>query len=107
MLVGGKRDLLAMVGDGLKRRRLHLNVTREEAAERSGISPSTLKNIEAGRGGSIWALASLCRTYNHTLWIHELAPEENIDHQIAMRTGRLRLRASRAGLSSKAGAANV
>ena len=36
-------------------------MTREVAAERSGISASTVKNIENGHGGSIWALVSLCR----------------------------------------------
>ena len=56
-----------------------MNLTREIAAERSGISASTVKNIENGHGGSIWALVSLCRTYGHANWVYELAPEEQID----------------------------
>ena len=95
MLRGNKAEILKQVGDGLRMRRLFLNLTREVAAERSGISMSTVKNIEGGRGGSIWALVSLCRTYGHTNWIYELAPEEYIDHHIAMMTQKERKRASR------------
>lgn len=95
MLKGGKAEILKIIGDGMKRRRLHLNLTQDVAAERSGISASTVKNIERGRDASIWALASLCRTYGHWLWITELAPEEQIDHRIAQMNGTMRRRASR------------
>ena len=95
MLKGSKAEILKQIGDGLRMRRLFLNLTREIAAERSGISASTVKNIENGHGGSIWALVSLCRTYGHTNWVHELAPEEQIDHQIALITHTERKRASR------------
>ncbi len=95
MLRGGKAEILKLIGDGLRARRLFLNLTREVAAERSGISASTVKNIESGRGGSIWALVSLCRTYGHSNWVYELAPEEHIDHRIAQMTDTERKRASR------------
>lgn len=95
MLRGGKKEILELVGNGLRMRRLFLNMTREVAAERSGISASTVKNIENARGGSIWALVSLCRTYGHANWVYELAPEEHIDHHIAQMTRRERKRASR------------
>jgi len=95
MLRGGKKEILKQIGDGLRMRRLFLNMTREVAAERSGISASTVKNIENGRGGSIWGLVSLCRTYGHTNWVYELTPEEHIDHQIAQLTHKERKRASK------------
>ena len=95
MLRGSRDEILKQVGDGLRMRRLFLNMTREVAAERSGISSSTVKNIENGNGGSIWALVSLCRTYGHANWVYELAPEEHIDHHIAQITHKERKRASR------------
>ena len=95
MLRGSRDEILKQVGDGLRMRRLFLNMTREVAAERSGISASTVKNIENGNGGSIWALVSLCRTYGHANWVYELAPEEHIDHHIAQITHKERKRASR------------
>ena len=57
MLKGSKAEILKQVGDGLRMRRLFLNLTREIAAERSGISASTVKNIENGHGGSISSAA--------------------------------------------------
>ena len=96
MLRGTKKEILKKMGESLRARRLFLNLTREVAAAQSGISVSTVKNIESGRGGSMWALVSLCRTYGHTNWVHELAPEEQIDHQIALITHTERKRASRA-----------
>ena len=45
MLRGGKKEILKQIGDSLRMRRLFLNMTREVAAERSGISVSTVKNI--------------------------------------------------------------
>ena len=95
MLRGTKKEILQKMGESLRARRLFLNLTREVAAAQSGISVSTVKNIESGRGGSMWALVSLCRTYGHTNWVHELAPEEQIDHQIALITHTERKRASR------------
>ena len=95
MLFGGKKEILKKIGESLRARRLYLNLTRDVAAQRSGISASTVKNIESGHGGSMWALVSLCRTYGHTNWIYELAPEEHIDHQIALITRTERKRASR------------
>ena len=50
MLKGSKAEILKQVGDGLRMRRLFLNLTREIAAERSGISASTVKNIENFEG---------------------------------------------------------
>jgi len=103
VLKGGKTELLKVIGDGLKKRRLFLNLTQEVAAERSGISTSTVKNIERGRDASIWALVSLCRTYGHWRWIHELAPDEQIDHRIAEMNHATRQRASRRTKPAKAG----
>ncbi len=102
MLKGGKPEILKVIGDGLKKRRLFLNLTQEVAAERSGISASTVKNIERGHDASIWALASLCRTYGHWRWILELAPEEQIDHRIAQMSHTERRRASRRTKPGKA-----
>jgi len=71
-----------MIGENLRARRLSLNLSQAEAAARSGTSVSTVKNLEAGRGSSVWVLASLCRTYNHDGWILALAPEESLLRQL-------------------------
>lgn len=73
---------MKILGDGLRARRLSLNLSQEVAATRSGISVSTLKNLETGRGTSAWALVSLCRTYNCDGWVLSLAPEETLAQQL-------------------------
>lgn len=95
MLYGNKAEILKGIGERMRKRRLLLNLSQQLAAERSGLSVVTLQNLEKGKGSSLWALVSLCRTYGHTNWILELAPEENIEYSIAANTGKERIRAAK------------
>ena len=95
MLYGNKAEILKGIGERMRERRLILNLSQQEAAERSGISVVTLQNLEKGKGSSLWALVSLCRTYDHTQWIYELAPDELIASSVAAASGKHRLRAAK------------
>ena len=95
MIYGTKKEILSDIGKRLRARRLLLNMSQQSAAERSGISVVTLQNLEKGRGSSLWAMVSLCRTYDHTNWIFELAPEERIEHRIVESGEVRRVRASK------------
>jgi len=95
MLKGTKQEILHRLGENIRSRRLSVNLSQAEAAERSGISLSTLKNIEAGKGASVWALVSLCRTYGHDHWIYELAPDELLTHRLKEMSGHPRQRAAK------------
>ena len=95
MLYGSKKEILIDIGERMRARRLMLNMSQQVAAERSGISVVTLQNLEKGKGSSLWALVSLCRTYDHTNWILELSPEERIEQRIVENTGVRRVRASK------------
>jgi len=95
MLRGSKSDILIRLGESLRARRLSVNLSQSEAAERSGISLSTLKNLEGGKGASVWALVSLCRTYRYDQWILELAPDESLEHRLREMEGRPRQRAAK------------
>lgn len=95
MLSGTKKEILKGIGERLRYRRLICGLSQKEAAERSGVSTMTLQALEKGSGSSLWTLVSLCRTYGHTQWIYELAPEEMLDHVIALNTGKVRQRASK------------
>ena len=46
MILGTKSEVLHDIGERMRKRRLRLNLSRAEAAERSGICESTLKNFE-------------------------------------------------------------
>ena len=80
MLYGDKNEILALIGGRMRSRRLRLNLTQQVAAERSGISVQTLKNLENGRVVSLWAFVSLCRTYGHDDWVYDLEPEQVSDY---------------------------
>lgn len=95
MLTGTKIEILKDIGDRIRQRRLMCGLSQKTAAERSGISVMTLQALEKGKGSSLWTLVSLCRTYDHTQWIHELAPDEEIRHIIAVNSGKVRQRASK------------
>lgn len=95
MLVGTQAEILKDIGERMRVRRLSLNLTQAEAAERSGISVATLKNFERGRGLSLWGFVSLCRTYGHDNWVYELAPESVTDYADRIRPGGRRQRATK------------
>ena len=80
MLYGDKNEILSLIGGRMRSRRLRLNLTQQVAAERSGISVQTLKNLENGKVVSLWAFVSLCRTYGHVDWVYELEPEQVSDY---------------------------
>jgi len=95
MIRGGKETVLVQLGESLRARRLSVNLSQAEAAERSGISLSTLKNLEGGKGASAWALISLCRTCGCDRWVYELAPSESLAQQVKVLEGHPRQRAAK------------
>ncbi|WP_444902676.1 helix-turn-helix transcriptional regulator [Microbulbifer sp. CnH-101-E] len=44
------KQILATLGDRLREYRLRMNLTQDDMAERAGLSTSTIKGLEAGRG---------------------------------------------------------
>ena len=95
MVFGNKQEILKDVGERMRKRRLWLNLSRAEAAERSGICESTLKNFERGDGISLWGFISLCRTYGHDAWLYGLEPESVADYADRIRPVKKRQRAAK------------
>ena len=95
MLYGNREEVLRLIGEKMRARRLMCNLSQQVAAERSGITANTVQNLEKGSGSSLWAFISLCRTYNHSDWVYDLAPVENLDYIVAEQTRQVRKRASK------------
>ena len=95
MILGNKKEIMKDVGERMRKRRLMLNLSRAEAAERSGICESTLKNFEGGSGISLWGFISLCRTYGHDAWVYGLEPESVADYADRIRPMKKRQRAAK------------
>ena len=83
------------IGSMLKRERLYQNLSQKTVSERSGISESALKNLEAGRGASLSTFIQVCRTLGKDEWIMRLGPTDAVSvEDYAKRGGRPRVRAA-------------
>ena len=95
MVLGKIEDLLIDIGSMLKRERLYQNLSQKTVSERSGISESALKNLEAGRGASLSTFIQVCRTLGKDEWIMRLGPTDAVSvEDYAKRGWRPRVRAS-------------
>lgn len=95
MVLGKIEDLLIDIGSMLKRERLYQNLSQKTVSERSGISESALKNLEAGRGASLSTFIQVCRTLGKDEWIMRLGPTDAVSvEDYAQRGGRPRVRAA-------------
>lgn len=73
-----KKEILKMIGVSVKSRRLSLNLTQQETADRSGVSIRVVKRMEAGDGSSLESLIAVSRTLQKTGWIEEFKPSAEI-----------------------------
>lgn len=60
-----EQDKIEQIGKRLRRQREKLNMTREEFAEKAGISPQFLAEIENGKKGmSVNTLYKICKNFS-------------------------------------------
>lgn len=94
----GKSDqqVLQILGERLRGHRLRMDITQEQLAQRAGLSVSTIKGLEAGRG-RLDSLVAVLRELQQLDGLEAFLPEPGISPlQLAERQGRPRQRASRA-----------
>lgn len=73
MVFGTKDELLAKIGDGIKRRRLECNIAQKELARRSGVSLKAVVNLETGRGATLGTFVLVSRSLGLDGWISRFA----------------------------------
>jgi transcriptional regulator with XRE-family HTH domain len=103
MSLQGKSDrqILQLLGERLRGLRLRRDITQENLAERAGLSASTIKGLEAGRG-RLDSLVAVLRELGQLDALESFLPEPGISPlQLAERRGKQRQRAS--GLAPKSG----
>ena len=93
MVYQNRESMLTQLGVGLRAARLSLNISQQEAAERSGISLKAVRNLEGGANSSTLSLISLCRTLGKTDWLMTIAPAEIDPSAFERREPKPRLRA--------------
>ena len=67
-------QMLAEVGDSVRKLRLQRNLSQGVVAERSGISFGAYRNLESGQGVSLRSFLAVCRTLGKTDWMRTLPP---------------------------------
>ena len=65
MIIGTREELLAKIGNGIKRRRLEDNISQKEMARRSGVSLKALSNLECGKGATLGTFVAVSRSLAH------------------------------------------
>jgi len=105
MSIYGKSNLgiLREIAVRLKRRRLNINMSQQELADRAGISRNTVSYIEQGEPFGILTLIQILRVLNALDGIDSFLPAPGISPlQLARMKGRERRRAYK-----KSGTGNV
>ena len=105
MSIYGKSNLgiLREIAVRLKRRRLNINMSQQELADRAGISRNTVSYIEQGEPFGILTLIQILRALNALDGIDSFLPDPGISPlQLARMKGRERRRAYK-----KSGTGNV
>ena len=67
-------QMLAEVGESIRKLRLQRNLPQSVVAERSGISFGAYRNLESGQGVSLRSFLAVCRTLGKTDWMRTLPP---------------------------------
>ncbi len=94
MIYQTRKEMLETLGASVRSARLAANLSLETLAERSGISLTALRNLEAGRNASTVTLLEVCRSLRRTDWIVGIAPPEIDDSLFDRTVPKKRLRAS-------------
>ncbi|MEI7926949.1 MAG: helix-turn-helix transcriptional regulator [Verrucomicrobiales bacterium] len=71
-------DIEKELGKRLKNRRLDLNLSQMEVAERSGLSRRTITAIEHGEGSTLSTLIALLRALNALNTLEQFLPNPGI-----------------------------
>jgi len=96
MIIGSVESILADIGSMLRRERLQRNLSQQTVAERSGISLTAVKNLEAGKDASLSTFIPVCRTLGKDEWILTLGPANAVSISDYVKRGnRPRIRAAK------------
>ena len=87
-------ELEASLGESIKALRLEKNIDQRTLAERAGISPGALKNLESGSGSTLRTLISVLRVLGRQDWLNTVAPIATINPLTMVRNAEPRQRAS-------------
>lgn len=78
MVIGNRDEILRRLGLDIREHRLRKNVSQQVLAQRSGVSLTVVKRLEAGYGATLGSFVQICRTLGQDGWIDSLHPQDTI-----------------------------
>ncbi|WP_444897387.1 helix-turn-helix transcriptional regulator [Microbulbifer sp. SSSA005] len=94
------KQILESLGNRLKNYRLRMNLTQDDMAERAGLSTSTIKGLEAGRG-RLDSLVAALRVLRQLDSLDNFLPELAVSPMQIATQGKQRQRASRSSQNQR------
>src|SRR3989339_971395 len=93
-------ELAQNLGQSLRSLRIRRNLDQESLANRAGIALNAVKNLENGKGSTLYSLISVLRVMDRIDWLPSLAPAVTISPLQALKSKSPRKRVSRPGKKS-------
>ena len=78
----------AEIGTQIRVLRLQQSLDQRILSARAGISHSTMKNLEAGRGATLGTLVKVVKALGRTDWLETLAPAVTINPLQMLKTAK-------------------
>ena len=88
-------EILADLGDRVRRYRLNLNRDQLQTAERAGVSVRALRSLEAGEGSQLATFIRVLKSLDALAGLDALAPAPTVSPMAMLKRGREPQRAGR------------
>lgn len=86
----------------VRQRRLNLNLTQEQVANKSGLHKQTIKNFESGKNASLLTLIQILRVFSDLEALDKFLPDSGVSPiQLLKLKGKERERASGTALDKE------
>ncbi|MEO1011022.1 MAG: helix-turn-helix transcriptional regulator [Bacteroidota bacterium] len=96
------KAILEELTQRIRQRRLNMNLTQEQVAEKSGLHKQTIKKFESGKNASLLTLIQILRVFDALEGLDQFLPHPGISPvQLLKLKGKERKRASGANLDTK------
>lgn len=88
-------EILAELGERLRRHRLNLNLDQKQTAERAGVSVRALRSLEAGKGSQLATFIRVLKSLGALGSLDALAPAPTVSPMAMLKRGHAPQRASK------------
>lgn len=81
-------EWLSFIGEQCRTARIQANLKQTDLAIRANVSVGAVKNLEAGKGSSLFTLVRVVRALGRSDWFEGLAPPISVSPMLLLKTKR-------------------